>query len=540
MDKNYDDQGQGFLNLLRTLRTRWVVVALPLVLVPAFAGAYSLAQDERYTASATVLIRDTPGSDLKLSAVDEERAAATNLGLASLARLADRTAEQIGPSVTAGTVARNVTVKSESTSNLFTITSESATPKLAAEIANTYAREFVVFRRTSDVRTVRDAQRRAQNRALTVQRRLTRLRNESEAPPGTVERASQDNERRQLRLSRDNLLQEAQELSTLAALTSGNVEVTQRAGEPGAPTSPKPLRNTLFGLGIGLLVGIGLALLFELLDRRIKDPDEVERIMRTPLLGAIPLSSALARRSKRWPFRKPKDIGAGEKEAFHMLRANLRYLNPENPPSSVLVTSATPGDGKSTVAWNLAAAGANAGNRTILVEAELRRPVFVREFNLPASKGLSEILTQGIEAQSVVHRFRDTTRDNGAGHASMDVIVAGRTPPNPVDLLQSQRMLDLIAELESEYDLVVIDTPPVAVVSDAIPLLSHVGGVIVVTRLGQTTRDAAEHLRKQLDDLNAHTLGVVINGVTTADGYYGDTYGYADQYQTASPARSAT
>ena len=92
-------------------------------------------------------------------------------------------------------------------------------------------------------------------------------------------------------------------------------------------------------------------------------------------------------------------------------------------------------------------------------------------------------------------------------------------------------MLDLITELEAEYDLVVVDTPPVSVVSDAIPLLSQVGGVIVVTRLGKTTREAVEHLRRQLDDLNARTLGVVVNGLTSADGYYGDTYGYAGEYE---------
>ncbi len=540
MNHSYDEQaqGQGFLNFLRMLRARWVVVALPVILVPAFAAAYSLAQEERYTASATVLLRDTPGSDLKLSPEDEERTAATNLGLASLSRLASRTAEKIGPPVTGGSVARNTTVTGEATSNLFTVTSESGKPRLAAEVANTYAAEFVAFRRASDIRTVRSAQRRAQARALSVQRRLTAARNEPDALPGTASRARQNNERRQLRLTRDNLLQEAQELSTLGALTSGNVELTERAGVPGSPTSPKPMRNTLFGLLIGLLVGVGLALLFELLDRRVKDPDEVERIMGKPLLGAIPFSPAFARRATRWPFRKPRDIGSGEKEAFHMLRANLRYLDPDRPASSVLITSATPGDGKSTVAWNLAAAGANAGTRTVLVEAELRRPVFVREFNLKPSKGLSEILTQGVSVESVVHRFGHGVRQNGtASEATMDVIVAGRMPPNPVDLLQSQRMLDLIAELEEAYDLVVIDTPPVSVVSDAIPLLSRVGGVIVVTRLGQTTREGAEHLRRQLDDLNAHTLGVVINGVTTADGYYGDTYGYADNYETA-PATS--
>jgi receptor protein-tyrosine kinase len=196
-----------------------------------------------------------------------------------------------------------------------------------------------------------------------------------------------------------------------------------------------------------------------------------------------------------------------------MLRANLRYLNPEAPASSVLITSASPGDGKSTVAWNLAAAGANAGSKSVLIEAELRRPVLVREFNLPPSKGLTEILTEGVAVEHVAHRFRVGASGNGtADHATMDVVVAGRRPPNPVDLLQSERMQELIAELEQDYDLVVIDTSPMGRVADAIPLISHADGVLLCMRIGRSNRDETLRVAAELVDMGATVLGLVVNG----------------------------
>lgn len=219
-----------------------------------------------------------------------------------------------------------------------------------------------------------------------------------------------------------------------------------------------------------------------------------------------------------------------------MLRANLRYFEVERPIQSVVVTSAAPGEGKSTVSWNLAAAGANAGSKTLLIEAELRRPTFVREFKLRDGAGLSEILAGDASPWDVIQRFSSGASSNGSAHSGvMDVIVAGKIPPNPTDLLESGRMAELIRSAEETYDLVVIDTPPVAVVSDAIPLLKRAGGVIVVTLLGSTRRDAAGHLRRQLDGLGANVLGVVVNGVRGDDGVYGSLYGYAEDYEPSTP-----
>jgi len=185
------------------------------------------------------------------------------------------------------------------------------------------------------------------------------------------------------------------------------------------------------------------------------------------------------------------------------------------------------GDGKSTVAWGLAVAAASTGSRTLLIEADLRHPSLAARYGLNSRRGLTSVLTGEVHRAAAITEIPLAASANDAHPAhSMDVLLAGPLPPNPTDLIESPPMADLIREVEREYDLVVVDTPPVAIVSDAIPLLSMVGGVIVVSRLGKTTRDAVRHLRSQLDNLEAPLLGVVVNSVDSGAGYYGYGYGY--------------
>jgi capsular exopolysaccharide synthesis family protein len=516
----------------RILRRRWVVALLAVVLVPGIAGAYALSQEKEYSTSSSLLFRNAT-EDGPLSG-DEERGAATNVSLASLGEVAERTATTIGGGLSAGEVSRSVDVQPDGAdANVLTVSVSNTDPELAAKMANTYAREFVLFRRNADRKASQESLETARRRIRSINTALVRLANQTPAPNGTQERARQNDERRSLIQTREQLTDEARRLDAQATLATGNVELVERAAVPGSASSPKPQRMAILGLGFGLLLGIGLALLFELLDRRVRDPKEVEAILRRPTLGAIPLSPAFARNGRR-PSRR-RGLSTSDMEAFHMLRANLRYFDFQEPIKSVVVTSAAPGEGKSTVAWNLAAAGANAGLNTLLMEAELRRPTLVREFHLPEGPGLSDILLGDAEQDDVIQRFPVSKRseDDPSGPA-MDVIVAGRRVPNPADLLDSQRMQKLIRDAEQQYELVVIDTPPVAVVSDAIPLLARAGGVIIVSRIGHTTRDAAEHLRGQLEGLNARLLGVVINGVSSHDGgFYGSAYEYADRYGPA-------
>ena len=200
---------------------------------------------------------------------------------------------------------------------------------------------------------------------------------------------------------------------------------------------------------------------------------------------------------------------------------------------SILVTSAAPGDGKTTVAWNRAAAAASAGSRVLLIEAELRKPSFVKRFNLESKAGLTDVLAMGARPADVIYELPIGEGKQGTDAASIvDVLPAGPVPPNPSDLIESPRMASLVRQATERYDLIVIDAPPAAVVSDAIPLVRRVDGVLVVVRMDKTTRDGTRHLRDRLRHLDAAVLGVVLNGISGADGYYAEAYGYGAGYKT--------
>ena len=299
----------------------------------------------------------------------------------------------------------------------------------------------------------------------------------------------------------------------------------QLATTPTSPSSPKVVRNLVIAAALGLLFGICATLLFHRLDRRLREPDELEEAFGFPVIGAIPRSAAFAR-GKTLIVRDEIDIAHGEAEAFRLLRARMRYFNVDREVRTVLVVSAVPADGKTTVAVHLAAAAASSGAKALLLEADLRRPTVSQRVGSMPSVGLAEVLTHGAQLPEVLREIaiRGTSSDPAADHASFDLITAGFPPPNPHELIESKRMAELLEELSSDYDLVVIDTPPLLSVSDAIPLIGRVDGVLIVSRLGATTSDAARRLASELKGLNAPVLGIVANGLRSrAQAYY---YGY--------------
>ncbi len=230
-----------------------------------------------------------------------------------------------------------------------------------------------------------------------------------------------------------------------------------------------------------------------------------------------------------------------------MLRANLRYFNVDHDVGSILVTSAAPGDGKTTVAWNLATAAAELGGRVLLVEADLRHPGIAQGLGMREARGLSTVLAGEASLEGALQEVPLPDRQSGRGTRTVEVLLSGPLPPNPSDLLESDAMGELLSAAQQGYDLVVIDTPPMSVVSDAIPLIKNVGGVIVVGRAGKTTRDAAARLNEQLVNLKAPFLGIVVNGLKSDGEGYGYGYGYGTTYgeqfaegasQQPSPVRS--
>jgi len=463
---------------LAIARRNYLLLLLCAITVPIAALVYSLAQTPQYTASADLLFGARSfESELFGTDFDPEREAATNVKLVSVDQVAARTASTLDqPGLTTKDVSNQVTVSSEGESDLIAVDATNEDPQLATQIANEFTRQYIDFSRENEQAKIRRAK-------AGVQATLDNL------PPSE-----------RLGPTGQNLEQQVRRLNALAAVQTGDAEVAQPATVPTSPSSPKTVRNVGLGILVGLMLGAGLALLREQLDRRLRDLDEVEDVFRIPILGTIPESDTI---QEGGPGAELPPTGA-ESEAFRMLRTNLRYFNVDVPVTSLLITSAAPQDGKTTISWNLARAEAQAGQRVLFIEADLRRPSLTAQVDIPQESGLS-LLLAGV------------TERNGAivSRQGIDVLSAGPPPPNPAELIESRMMSDLLRWASEEYDRVIVDTPPSAVVSDAVPLFSQVGGVVLITRLGQSPREAAEKLRDQIDHTGALVLGIVVNGVRT-------------------------
>jgi capsular exopolysaccharide synthesis family protein len=511
-------------HVLAVLRRRALLVLLCAVALAGAAYGLSKQQTKRYTATAS-LVFDNSQQNLQAaglqvvgsggSQLPQEQ---TDLKLTQLGDMAAKTAARLGHGLTVQQVRGDLKVSPEGESSIVDVAATATSPALAAQIANTYATVFVGEQQNANHRYYSSA-------LALVDKQL------AASPP------------RQRQSAAGLALQaRAQSLAVLAEMQAGTVQIAQGASIPTAPSSPKTLQNAVMGAILGLILGLGLAFLLERLDRRIREPKDLETIYRLPLLGVVPQSRALSRSDTgKVDGERAATTSSAEAEAFHLIRAHLRYFNVDRELRTLMVASAAPGDGKTTVARHLAAAAARMGSRVLLIEADLRRPTLARQLGLGAGPGLADVLI-GASTLAQAKRTIDLDEPSPARPVSrsFDVLLAGAAPPpNPSELIESQAMEQLLALANSTYELIVIDTPPLTAVSDAFPLLHKVDGVIVVGRVGRNRRDVAERLHETLAGMNAPMLGVVANGLKATSDAYGYSYDYAPS-EAAAPGMPAS
>lgn len=511
-----DPRQTSIRDLLSVLRAHWVLVVACAVLAVGAALGSSLSQDAKYTASAKLSFQDQ-SDDLALvgttSGTSEPPAARALREANTLlsAETLERARQTLTPTPTIETLRAEVTAAPENTSNLVVVTAMAPTAREAAALANAVA--------TTAVRV----------ETQSLRRRFSVAARDLQKRPDAALGNNTDPETQGLyrdRIGRLDALASVAEPVTLAAT----------ALPPGSPSSPKPVRSAIIAGFAGLLVGIGMAFLRHSLDRRFRGSFDVRSHLDLPLLGYVSQES-MGKTGFSQGGRD--DMSAPNLEAFRIVRANLGFLSRADGSKVVLVTSALPQEGKSTVASTLAFVTAVAGRRTLLVECDFRRPSLAKRLEIDPAPGLIEILSGDVEARDVVRHlpvetFADTTiRANGGRADTMACIPAGGPTSQAAELIGSERLRAFLTKARDNYDVVILDSAPLLPVVDTLELFPSVDAAIFCVRDRQTTRDEADAGRAALAHIGERPIGIVITGVTHQDaaayGYYAHAYSYSSR-----------
>jgi Mrp family chromosome partitioning ATPase/capsular polysaccharide biosynthesis protein len=431
-------------------------------------------------------------------------------------------ARTIGYHGTPESLLQSVSVTSKPGEDFVQVTAQAGTPRQAAAIANAFASEFVS--------SLNNAYRARLASALKLSQAQL-----AQAPKGsasTVQTA--------------NLVDQINRLQLALRVPTAPAKQVDAALPPASPTSPKPLRNALFAFLLSLVAAIGLAYGLERFDRRLKHPEELESAFGSPLLAVIPHADDAAP-------TKGADARLGNefREPFRVLRTNVELASVDSPPRTIVVSSAMPGEGKSTVVRNLALAYRETGKRVAVVDLDLRHPSLPRMFGVLPGPGVTDVLRHeadldqvtlevgsplpaiddlvGADAPPVNARNGTNGRNGDQSHgAPITLLLSGARPANPPAVLASERVIEVLNELRERHDVVLIDSAPVLAVTDTVPLLRYADAALFVGRIGVTTRDTVKRLNEflaRVPDLNV--LGAVANDLSRLDaGAYGYGYGY--------------
>lgn len=499
------DKEQGFIERAFRVakRRKWLILQATIV-VPVIALLFSLSQTKEYTASATLLFREPPVAiEGQNQVVDPTREAETNNQLVALPVVADEAARLLDEEVPADEIFSSIEVEPSLNADTATISATTEDPRKSATFANAYGRAYISFRRNADRAQVQEAidQAEASLEGLT-----------STAREGTEGQALQS---------------QLDTLKLTQALQTGGAELVQPATAPSSPSSPKTKRNVALGIVLGLILGCALAALIESLDRRVRTPEEMEELYRLPLLAKIPRSRRLATRISS--SIEPK---TPEGEAFRTLRANLRYFNLNDDHIVILVVSPAEGDGKTTVAQGLATTMVEMGESVVLIEGDLRKGGKLKQADGRPAPGLSTVLA-GAPIDNVISRLEVRTAKRGE-RRDLAVLPGGPSPPNPAELLEGERMKEVIGELKDRYQVVVLDSPAMGAVSDAVALIPLASLIIVVGGLGKTTRGQLQQVKDQFDLLGERPVGIVVNFTQSESARYSQ-YFRADSAEVNAP-----
>ena len=502
-----DFQQADIREQLAPLWARKLLIAAIVVLSTIATYAFYTSQPKVYTASTQLFLNPSQVETLitgVASAPGSDRAAGNIAELARTRAVAELAAEKLPDNRTPAEILAAVSVAAKPGSDFILVSSNDQDPARAAATANAFTDAFARSR-TQGFRS-------QVSEAVTQTRRQLAALGSSSSP--------------QREAVKDRLAR----LTGFLAAPSGDVRQLDPAAVPQAPVSPTPVRNAIFAAAISLVLAIFAAYGLTRFDLRIRHLSDIQAAYAVPVLAAIP---------RLTPTRSgnPTSADPAAQEPLRSLQTSLRLASLDSAIKTILVTSAVPGEGKSTLVRNLALVQRDEGARVVIVEADLRRPVLRSWFKLNSNEGLTDMLAGQTTLADALQRVapdpavavsedKSGTVATLARTGELSILTSGPTPANPSVVLATEHTAQLIKDLGESFTYVLIDAPPLLPVSDALPLLGLVDGVIIVSRLGITQRAAAKRLMELLGRVpDANILGVVANDVV-ADELYG-TYVYA-------------
>ncbi len=510
----------------------WIwLIAIGTLLAAGVAYIASELTTPVYAASTTLLVNEAPsgGKTTDYAAIlSSEQLARTYSEMMTKRPVMEEVIAELGLKVPPDRLTRAVSVNLVRDTQLIVLQVEHEDPELAAALANAIPVVFGHQNAALQASRYADSKTNLTKEIDALKNQIAEKQTEINAigtPASSAKEAELSrlqSELTQLRQSSAFLLQSYETIRLTEAQSTSNIVVVEKAQVPTLPVRPRTLQNTLLGAVVGLMLSLGVVFLIEYLDDRVRSPEQIDRILKLPVVGIIARMGNSSNGSGRAGLVAIREPRSPITEAFRSLRTNIQFAGVDQPIRTLLVTSAGPSEGKSTVAANLAVVMSQAGLKVALIDCDLRRPTVHKQFELPNRAGLTDIMLQDVGSWNGVMQ--------PTGVNNLAVVLSGSLPPNPSELLGSKRMQQFLAYLHKSSDIVIIDAPPLLAVTDALVLSSLTDGVLLVVDNGGTRIGEVVQGKVQLEQANARILGVVMNKIPTGRRGYSYYYYYYNRY----------
>jgi succinoglycan biosynthesis transport protein ExoP len=537
---------RDYIGIIR--RRKWYIIVPATVIVVATLVA-SVLTTPIYQASTDIMIalssQSAAVADVAVPAVDPQRELQTQMQVILSKPVAEEVVRRLGLNTGPEAIQSRIGAQILGQTNIIRVTARHPSPAMARDLANNVAGTYIDLRRKAALdnyaKQAADIQQKLDEATVELKKAEDELAAAIAGARGERVDIGQQAAVQSIASRRDQIATvqnfwktALDKLQIQSGLQTSSAEIVSPAVLPTSPVEPRLGRQMAFALAISLILGTALAFVVDYLDDSIRSKEEAAKAFSAPILGMVPRAQNWTDRSEAM-LASLRDPASTIAETYRSIRTNLQFSLLDSDRRVLIVSSASKGEGKSSTVSNLAVVLAQSGKSVIVVDADLRRPRIHRFFHLSNAQGL----TTAILAERPLADLLQRPRLAGSP-PNLLVLTSGPVPPNPADLLGSQRMSDIIESLAKLADFVLVDTPPIIALSDAAVLAPKADGVILVARATKSSRRTARYTKERVDAAGGKLIGVVLNEVTPAFGEAGYYYYYDYYYYITQPYRQST